>query len=214
MSIPEIGKQKRATLAFYEALLGILSGKKYEEISVSDIVAASGYSRSAFYSNFMDKDEMLSRMLEYYTLTYVHSTYDAYCERHDQIKGSLYIPMSSTFAEAYRCQKFYHQLFRGRLPGYDLVRFQQESEKLFRTSFDIRYDDWPAEFDWDMYWFVSGMKILNYILYWDTHGWKFTPEYMAINASQLMTNISVECNPGKNLVLTKHMKKPPELGGK
>ena len=211
MSIPSLKKQSRARLAFYEAFLELLAQQNYSNISISDIVSVSGYSRSAFYSNFADKDDMLQQLLDYYTLAYVHSTYDAYQDKHDQINGSLYLPFISIFDIAYKCRKFYHQLFNNRLPNCNILDFHKASITYFRQAFKIRFKDWSTEFDWEMYWFVNGMNILNYIRFWDLHDWNFSSEYMAVNASLLMPNISVERTLDKKIILTKNMATPPTV---
>lgn len=208
--IPELQKPKRARLAFYDAFLDLLAEKAYEDIPVSEIVFFSGYSRSAFYANFLDKDDMLAQMLDYYVLTYVHSTYDTYRDRPSEIKSSLYLPMLHTFKKACEEKKFYHLLFAGRIPDCDLNSFNHRTEAYFRRAFDVCYGDWSSDFDWDMYWFINGMKIFNFIIYWDMNDWKWSPEYMAKNAAKLLPHVStVDLCANKKVSIKNNMSIPP-----
>lgn len=209
-TIPEIGKQKRACIAFYNGFLDLMEEKDFEDITVSDIIAAADYSRSAFYSNFLDKDDMLRHMLDYFVLVYVHSTYDTYRDYTGEIKDSLYLPMLNTFRIAYENRRFYHLLFSGRFPGYGLNEFQAATERFFRAAFSVDHQEWPNAFDWDMYWFIKGREIFDFIIYWDRCDWRYTAEYMAKNSAMLLPKVSsVRSTPGRELVIIKDMFNPP-----
>ena len=52
----------RSRKAIEEAFLRLLMKKKYEDITVADIVKEADYSKTAFYNNFADKAELLDSM--------------------------------------------------------------------------------------------------------------------------------------------------------
>jgi tetracycline repressor-like protein len=42
-----------------DALLGLLQERRYEDISVRDVIERAGVARSTFYSHYLDKDDLL-----------------------------------------------------------------------------------------------------------------------------------------------------------
>lgn len=190
-------KQSRACLAFFEAFTALLNEKSYEDISVSDIVARADFSRSAFYVLFENKDDLLRKLMEYQNVLYIRATRSAYLFQADKIDGSFYYPMLSVYTYAYKNREFFHLLFKKAMPGYDLVAFCMTSQKFFRKTFEVKIESKPESLDWDMYWFTSGMNILNFVVYWDRMDWIYSPEYMAKNAALLMApikNLEVGCS--------------------
>jgi len=54
---------QRTKLDFYNALLELLKLKKYEQISVKDIINFAGYSRGSFYNHYKQKDDLLNEII-------------------------------------------------------------------------------------------------------------------------------------------------------
>ena len=59
-----ITKQRRSEQAFYTAFLDLLKENPFEKITVQMIVRQSGYSRSAFYSQFEDINDFFWKILD------------------------------------------------------------------------------------------------------------------------------------------------------
>lgn len=55
-------RQVKTRLKIYDAFKGLLEEKKYEDISVKEILGRSGVSRTAFYANFESKDHLLVKL--------------------------------------------------------------------------------------------------------------------------------------------------------
>ena len=51
--------------AITQALLLLMENESYEDIKVSDIVRKAGVSRSSFYRNFFDKDDVLEKYINW-----------------------------------------------------------------------------------------------------------------------------------------------------
>lgn len=56
---------QRTKSDLYNALFDLLKERKYEQISVKDIVNAAGYSRGVFYTHYKQKDDLLDEVIDY-----------------------------------------------------------------------------------------------------------------------------------------------------
>lgn len=57
---PEDRRIQRSREALEEALLGLILEKRYEKITVQDILDRAGVARSTFYAHFQDKEHLLT----------------------------------------------------------------------------------------------------------------------------------------------------------
>lgn len=55
---------QRTKLDFYQALIELLKLKKYEQISIKDIVSFAGYSRGSFYNHYKEKADLLNEIID------------------------------------------------------------------------------------------------------------------------------------------------------
>lgn len=56
---------QRTKLDFYNALLELLKQKKYEQITIKDIINVAGYSRGTFYTHYKQKDDLLNEIIRF-----------------------------------------------------------------------------------------------------------------------------------------------------
>ncbi|WP_162800275.1 TetR/AcrR family transcriptional regulator [Oceanobacillus zhaokaii] len=54
---------KRTKRDFYNALFELLKEKKYEQITIKDIIDYAGYSRGTFYNHYKEKDDLLNEII-------------------------------------------------------------------------------------------------------------------------------------------------------
>ena len=52
-------RSQRTQQALMDALIGLLAVKRYDEISINDIVERANVGRATFYAHFQDKDDLL-----------------------------------------------------------------------------------------------------------------------------------------------------------
>ncbi|MCG7344873.1 TetR/AcrR family transcriptional regulator [Sporosarcina sp. ACRSL] len=56
---------QRTKINLYKALLELLEQKKYEQITIKDIIDFAGYSRGTFYIHYKQKDDLLNEIIDY-----------------------------------------------------------------------------------------------------------------------------------------------------
>jgi len=56
---------QRTKLDFYNALLELLKQKKYQQITINDIINFAGYSRGSFYNHYNQKDDLLNEIIHF-----------------------------------------------------------------------------------------------------------------------------------------------------
>src|SRR6185436_15529305 len=57
---PKDRRIRRSQLLLQNALLALLKEKRYEDISVQDIIERADVARSTFYVHYVDKDDLLT----------------------------------------------------------------------------------------------------------------------------------------------------------
>ncbi|WKA58358.1 TetR/AcrR family transcriptional regulator [Planococcus shenhongbingii] len=55
---------RRTKLDFYNAFIELLKQKKYEQITIKDIISLAGYSRGSFYNHYREKDDLLNEIID------------------------------------------------------------------------------------------------------------------------------------------------------
>ena len=55
---------RRTKLDFYNAFIELLKQKKYEQITVKNIIDLAGYSRGSFYNHYKEKDDLLNEIID------------------------------------------------------------------------------------------------------------------------------------------------------
>lgn len=115
----------------YTALLQLMREKDYKEITITDITRKAGVSRMAYYRNYRDKDEILTKRLAKSFLDFVY-----------QLEADLHMP-ESKFWEAF----FYH--FRNDTVFENIFKAGL-TDHIFRLHRDVIVDVYGRLFHWDM----------------------------------------------------------------
>lgn len=183
-------KLPHARAAFFNAFLTALETTDYANISISDLVNSSGFSRSSFYVNFENKEDLVEKLVSWNASQFVLSTYGTYKDQYSSITNNLYIPMSALFQHAYGSRKFYHLLFGNKIPGHDLISYQILTSEYIKRNMKVTMETSDSNLNYDMFWFIGNLKPLGFIVFWDLNNFKYSPEYMAQNAAKIMPPIN------------------------
>lgn len=178
-NVPVIAKKNRSVYAFESAFFRLLEVRSCNKISVSDILEESGYSRTAFYSNFADKKDFIEKTLYAEVANHVHGIYDIMQKRPVSLfDGVIYLPALNLFRHVYEYRNLYHALLAGKIEDWDNNRFALECGKYFEKLVRIHSPEY-SQFNYSLYNYAETFRYINYIAYWDMQNFCYTPEYMA-----------------------------------
>src|SRR5512132_4155874 len=100
-----------------EALVGLIKEKRFDDITVQNVIERADVGRSTFYSHFRDKEDLFQRDWERFL--------DDFAQHIDWKKAgdSPFVPVSYLFQHLQDYQQFYRGLVRSR-----------KAEAVFRTG--------------------------------------------------------------------------------
>ncbi len=177
----------RGAKAIREAMQALLWERSYEDITVSDIIVRSTYSKSCFYQNYCDKLDVVEQIMQEEAFLYVQeliSGMNHYMGITDEIKYNYHISLK-TFQYIKNKQKFYSMLFDEKIPTMGLDYFCDLAIKNFKQmeKFQIN-SDCPKE-ELDFFEYCNTNLVLRYIQFWKLHDFQETPEQMANHVAAL-----------------------------
>lgn len=195
--VPVIAKKNRSVRAFEHAFFSLLEEQACSKISITDILERSGYSRTAFYSNFLDKKDFIEKTLTAEVICHVHCIYDIILEQPTALfDGLTYLPALNLFRHVYEQRSLYHALLAGQIEGWDNQRFATECGVLFSDLVRVHPHDYPS-LNYPLYNYVETFRYINFITFWDAENFCYTPEYMAEQAGMMMR---FQCTPLLNTI--------------
>ncbi len=180
---------ERSRSSFESALVRLLEKYPLEKISVSMIVDASGYSRSAFYANYENRDDCLKSLLDRMASIVVDRSFDS----------PVYTQSNSVGTDPFKNPDTYFKHY--------LLLFESiyEHKGVFKCLINHIYEKWTEYFKWkvvslsldsfvlqldgtdydekdlnmEMYYYIGISELLILIEYWFRNDLVFSPEYMA-----------------------------------
>lgn len=172
-------KRNRSILAFENALFSLMEEVPCNKISISNIIEKSGYSRTAFYANFVDKDDFIEKTVQAEITQHVHLMhYSIKNYQNDLFDGMIYRPILALFQHVYEHRPFYHVLFAGKISNWDFERFASECNTYFLQTIKVSCPQFP-NMNLDIYYYIETLRFINFIMYWDRKDFCYSPEYMA-----------------------------------
>ncbi len=176
--LPVLQKETRSIDAFSRAFFELLEDIPFSKITISMLLKKSGYSRTAFYSNFTDKYAFVEAIMENEVACHVHAIYDTIAAKSNNlIENDMYLPALCLFQHAYEQKRLYHALFSGKIEGWDLNTFSQRCGYYYEKSIEISPD--LKDFDMEIYRYIATFQFIAYIMFWDKKDYCYTPQYMA-----------------------------------
>ncbi len=187
-------KLSRAEKAFRRTLIELLKERSFDEITTTDIIRSSGYSRSVFYLYYEDKyhlaDVILKDEAEMYatfsTLDYFSDEQDAVDLREHMYEWYLHI-----YQHVYKYRELYHLILHSKLKENAYREFCETITTILSDNVDKEYIPEGLDLHFDIY--MGTIEHMAYIQYWDDYEWSYTPEYIAkqVTLSQQMKNLGI-----------------------
>ena len=177
--LPITPKKRRSIDAFSHAFFSLLEEMPYDKISISNIIAKSEYSRTAFYSNFLDKDDFVEKLLSLEVAYHVHAIYDCIASNRELFDGDMYLPSLNLYKHVYKQKDLYHALITNKVPSWNLPLFCDKCDYYFKNNIRMPINEITPELNLEFYQYVKTFQYLSFIMYWDKSGYKYSSEYMA-----------------------------------
>ena len=167
------------------AFLELLKTKDYESISVTQIVKESGYSSTAFYNNFLDKEDCLKNIIDEQAQIYI----DRYNNRSDSLyplndewivsEGNPYeLLFREPYEVVYENKEFYNVLFT-KLEQKWADYFIRKIMNLLMTNKSYLAKGRNADMVDTKLWIYSHVwDTLGRVEFWIKSGFIYSPEYM------------------------------------
>jgi len=198
-------RAQRTEEGIESALLKLMGKFEYQKITIQQILTGSGYSRTAFYSHYCDKDDCLKHLLDKQIAMYVSNVLQAFVQAMQNKESvSDYTIIYKYFEHIYKEKIFYKALLCNdsfnEFKEYFYARLLKEVSKNFTVQN-------PGDIDKELYIYSVTFNLLGCAEYWAKEDFKFTPDYIArqfcltrnINGHNIVVIISKPDLPGANM---------------
>lgn len=179
-------KTRRAQKAIQNAFIELMMDKPYEKITVMDLVQKSEYSRNTFYHYYIDKDDLVSKIVhkEAESFSEIVKVSIARCHIIEIGKG-IYEPAYHLLEHVMQNRNLYKLIFQSMLPGYSLENFVEMVASKGRKDTDIK-DQRSSELNRDFYYYSNTYWLMAQIMYWEKKDFPYSIEYMAQQITYLL----------------------------
>ncbi|MDP5275878.1 TetR/AcrR family transcriptional regulator [Chengkuizengella axinellae] len=174
---------KRTKKALREALLILLEHKLYHSITITDIMRTAEFNRATFYAHYMDKDDLLTDVIENAMNELLDSLRNPFAHSNETIDLQQLTPIKiGLFEHIYRNIDFYRLMLGDpKIPEFTERMF--EVVKQFYASeisvvLEGDEDSKDQVINKDLYHHYYASSILGMIIFWVNNNFQYTPEYM------------------------------------
>ena len=174
-------RSRRSRRLIVDALIALMREKRYDRITVKEIIDRADVGRTTFYAQFRNKEDVLGSEVER-VLGLLHEQHQASAEE----PAEHLLPGAGFFRHVQETQSLYPALVRGLAidPHYQTVhrylrdRAKQQLAAVTAGPHDITV---PPEIVAD---YLAG-ALLTLVHWWLNHGLRYTPEQMEAFFQQL-----------------------------
>lgn len=186
----------RAEAAFEDALIRLCQNKQACELSVSELVDAAGYSRSAFYAHYENMEvfiqSLIQREVEFFIAALNY--FPPYTTQMARLEEASIQADTELFTHVYENQALYALLLHDKLMDNTLdmmindvvqdflSRIKWIKDSVFETQDGTRWtiQNLYGSLDLALIFRVSTAVYFALIQYWESTGYRYTPHYLAV----------------------------------
>lgn len=163
----------RSRASIESAFLQLLESKSCEKISVKEILDLSGYSRSAFYANYVTKQGLIDSLLDHLSFEISSVIHHIALSNADSVR----IQNISRLFEYIYGQR---AIFNGLIFPHNEYKSYCLSKTICLLSENKAGKNKPEDTDYNLlryYMFVGGL--FSVVEWWKQNTYKFSPQYVA-----------------------------------
>lgn len=111
-------RSQRTQKLLHDALISLMLEKRYDRITVQDIIDRANIGRSTFYAHFLDKEDLLINSINT-MLDYLHQSHDSGAAENQRI-----LPVVELFSHIQEQHRLFEALMRGKSIDLFLEKIQ------------------------------------------------------------------------------------------
>ncbi|WP_214627081.1 TetR/AcrR family transcriptional regulator [Paenibacillus agaridevorans] len=165
----------RSKLALKEALLSLMAGKSFSQVSITEIVETANYNRGTFYTHYENKEALLDEVLG----ELIEELIAAFRAPYDQVELFKVEEMPATavklFEHIYSRREAYTILFQSDV-------LPMVKEKMFSAVRRISNEDLEQEttdpINRELMQAYSMNALMGLVFHWIEGGFQYEPAYM------------------------------------
>lgn len=165
-----------------KALLFLLKQKKFNEISVTDIVKVAKITRASFYNHYSDKDDLLNTLLTEKNQGLIYAYKEPILKNRPFIINSLSPPEIQLFNHIFKNADFYTTILNSDIASSAENQMFESFKKINIEELKVKNlmirSDFIASY--------LSYAIVGLITEWVRAGYKYTPEFMSEQLLELM----------------------------
>lgn len=181
----------RSKKAYLDALSDLLDEKPFERITVSEIIARSGYGRTGFYRQFCDKYALAGALVKDHARAYAkilaEDLSDASCDMETMVVHVL--------EHVWENRRTYHTILVSEISGHGFDEFCELALDDFRIMASARPTCDERDFDYDLFYYATTRQFADYLRYWDLKGYRVSVPQMARSIAGVIEHLA----PGQAL---------------
>lgn len=188
-------RMQRSRKAIEDAFIRLMMQKTYDNITVADIVKEADYSKTAFYNNFLDKEDLLDsinkkvaddimQILRQHALISMEELPDS-----EEARKTMCLQhITAHYDTVYRHRDYFtamHRSFGSLGVSYvfrHILEMQEKEEVVFKQYSQTELD--PSLFNYAHLWDLIGC-----ISWWVINDFKYSPSYMGMQQYLRLTYI-------------------------
>ncbi|MEA4947816.1 MAG: TetR family transcriptional regulator [Oscillospiraceae bacterium] len=166
----------RTKQAFQKALTTLVMKKPFNDVSVSEIINESGYSRTTFYAYYQDKYDMADKIISDEINNFAGCISSPVRESgHIIYDGKLFLPALVLFRHAAEYRELYHIILNDMFPGHKTENFCKKAAVKLSNIFQVELTEEISGIDMDLYFYINTYTYMLLIKYWEENDYKYSP---------------------------------------
>ncbi|MFC2949155.1 TetR/AcrR family transcriptional regulator [Virgibacillus sediminis] len=177
---------KRTKKEFQRTLLALLKEKKFEDITITEIVRKADYNRGTFYIHYDQKEDLLHETID----EMLAELRIAFRKPYQDLKNEINIMELSTIClfEHFLINKdFYQIMLSPRVPINFHEKMVYSMEKHFVEDIDFTSNDVPSDIDLKLFYRYRVNGIIGLIIDWIKDDFQHSKWYMAEQVVKIAT---------------------------
>ncbi|MEN8699652.1 TetR/AcrR family transcriptional regulator [Bacillus infantis] len=174
----------RSKRALKEALVSLMQGKDFKDISITEIVNRADLNRGTFYKHYQYKEDLLQEMIDEVIADLIESFREPYKGMEVLEVNKLNTSAIKVFDHVSRFSGFYSLIVQSNTMAGFQAQFCLVLKDLALNDLDLPFP--VPHINREMQASYQAYAILGMIVEWVNGGFKYSPSYMAQQLLEIM----------------------------